>query len=100
MAEKIEIKMKFNIGDQVWFCTNNKILSGTIFCFEISKYKEEKLIISYGIVDKFEDHTVYEEDIFKTREEAKERHNKIKWEHEYNKIQEDCIKQAIENLKA
>ena len=95
----MKIGIKFKNGDKVWFCKNNKILNGTIFRFEISKYKEEKLIISYGISDQFEDYSVYEENIFKTREEAEERHNKIKWEQEYNKMKEDCIKKALEKFE-
>ena len=95
----MKIGIKFENGDKVWFCKNNKILSGTIFRFEISKYKEEKLIISYDIAGKFEDYSVYEEDIFKTREEAEERHNNIKWEQEYNKMKEDCIKKVLEKFE-
>lgn len=95
----MKIEIKFKNGDKVWFCKNNKILNGTIFCFGISKYKEEKLIISYGIADQFEDYSVYEENIFKTREEAEERHNKIKWEQEYNKMKEQCITEALEKFE-
>ena len=42
----MKIEIKFKNGDKVWFCRNNKILNGTIFRFEISKYKEEYRMLS------------------------------------------------------
>lgn len=69
----MEVKTKFNLGDEVWTMENNKAVSGSIKELTINICINGKITIKYTIKvlwkSQIWDTTRYEEELFPTKEE-------------------------------
>lgn len=97
----MKIESKFKKGDFVWvlYRENNKweIIGLNIDFIHIDE------ILTYGVYDIDIDDNIpcqwEEKDCFLTKEEAEEEKNKRNWEEEYDKMTDECIKQALEKFE-
>lgn len=69
----MEVKTKFNLGDEVWMMESNKAVSGSIKELTINIRFNGKNTIKYAIKVLWKSHiwdtTRYEEELFPTKEE-------------------------------
>lgn len=67
----MEIKTKYNIGDEVWWINENKAQTGEIVSIHFHQWSDTSCTMEYTIsrYDVDERHKVYETFLFPTKEE-------------------------------